>query len=200
MKRCDLSLRHLDGPCRTFRSTRPGRIGILGKSGASHRAVRHAEAVNSAVSTGCFQLGRHERHRRQVVDFLGAGLFKDLGQRRLIEQIRLVQGNAVAEMLDALEVFGAGPADDAADLVTLVEQELREIAAVLTGDACDESSFCAMQAPSGKLSFVRSRGARSHGAAALPWPYSKRQLEGSRFHLWGGDCAVTAPEAAISLQ
>ena len=44
-------------------------------------------------------------------------------------------------MGDALEVEGARPADHAADLVALVEQELGQVGAVLAGDAGDQCSF-----------------------------------------------------------
>src|SRR5262245_30190536 len=52
-----------------------------------------------------------------------------------------MQSDAIAEMRDALEVFGAGPAHDAVNFVPLVEEQLGEIAAVLPGDASDERPF-----------------------------------------------------------
>lgn len=45
------------------------------------------------------------------------------------------------DVVDALRVESAGAADDAVDFIALREQELREIAAVLPGDARNECFF-----------------------------------------------------------
>ena len=45
----------------------------------------------------------------------------------------------VADVFDALEVLGAGPADHAVDAVALGEEQLGQVRAVLAGDAGDES-------------------------------------------------------------
>ena len=71
---------------------------------------------------------RHEGHGREVVDFVGLGLLEDAANRGGIEQVALEQLNAVAEMFDALEVLGAGAAHHAANAITLVQKQLREIA------------------------------------------------------------------------
>ena len=46
-----------------------------------------------------------------------------------------MQFDTVAQMADALEVLGARSAHDAVDGVALGEQQLGQIAAVLTGDS-----------------------------------------------------------------
>ena len=46
------------------------------------------------------------------------------------------------EMLDAAGVEGGGTADDAMDLIPLVQQEFGEVGAVLACDAGDEAFSC----------------------------------------------------------
>src|SRR5205807_9226763 len=57
----------------------------------------------------------------------------------LVEQVGLVQVDLVSEVVNPLECLGASPADDAVDLVALGEQQLGEVAAVLAGDAGNQS-------------------------------------------------------------
>ena len=49
-----------------------------------------------------------------------------------------LQLDPVEQVLDAPVVRGACAPDDAVDLVAFAEEQLREIGAVLTGDAADE--------------------------------------------------------------
>ena len=44
--------------------------------------------------------------------------------------------------LDPLEVFGAGTADHAVDLVAVGQEELGQVGPVLPGDAGDQCSAC----------------------------------------------------------
>src|SRR5690606_6758319 len=57
------------------------------------------------------------------------------------EQVAGHQGDAVLEVGDPLEVHRAGAAHHADDLVVAFEEQLGEVAAVLAGDAGDESSL-----------------------------------------------------------
>ena len=59
-------------------------------------------------------------------------------QRQLIEQVRLDEIDTAAQMLDAGEILRAGSAHHAEHLISLVQQQLREIGTVLPGDAGDE--------------------------------------------------------------
>ena len=52
-----------------------------------------------------------------------------------------MQDDAVAQVLDAVELLGGRAADHAVDLVALLEQEVGEIRAVLAGDAGDEGGL-----------------------------------------------------------
>lgn len=47
----------------------------------------------------------------------------------------------LVKVLDPAGVEGAASSDDAVDLVALVDEELGQVAAVLTGDAGDEGNF-----------------------------------------------------------
>ena len=82
-------------------------------------------------------------HRGDLAD----GRFPDLvrldgaqhvDERELVEQVRLPQIDAVAEMRDALEVLRARPAHHADDPVALLEQQLGQVRPVLARDAGDE--------------------------------------------------------------
>ena len=80
----------------------------------------------------------HERHRREVVDLGGLGGAQRIDERALVEQVALVEGDAVADVLDALELLGRGAAHHAVDLIALLEQQLGQIGAVLAGHPGDE--------------------------------------------------------------
>src|SRR5262249_123935 len=69
---------------------------------------------------------------------------------KLVEQVGLMELNAVGEVSDALEVLGARPAHHAMDLVALLQEPVRQIAAVLSRNACNDSllhGFSRTQAP-----------------------------------------------------
>jgi hypothetical protein len=52
-----------------------------------------------------------------------------------------VEGDAVAQVLDALELLRRRAADHAVDLVALVQQQLRQVRTVLAGDSRDQCSL-----------------------------------------------------------
>ena len=49
-----------------------------------------------------------------------------------------MQGDPVAQVLDAVELLRRGAADHAVHVVAVLEQQLGEVGAVLAGDAGDE--------------------------------------------------------------
>src|SRR3954451_5653585 len=49
-----------------------------------------------------------------------------------------MEGDAIAKVLDPLELLRRGPAHHAVDLVTMVEEQLRKVGAVLPGDPGEE--------------------------------------------------------------
>jgi hypothetical protein len=70
---------------------------------------------------------------------VGLGLVQEGDQRELVKEIALAQMHPVLQVRDPLEVVGRSPAHHPIDGVALLEKKLREVGAVLAGDACDES-------------------------------------------------------------
>ena len=84
---------------------------------------------------------RHEGLRGQVVDLVGLQVAEQLRQRELIEQVALVQQDLALEVSDALELFFGRAAHHPVHLVTLREEEVGQVAAVLSSDPGDERAF-----------------------------------------------------------
>src|SRR5438128_463525 len=59
----------------------------------------------------------HKAHGSEVVDLRGLHLAQHINQRQLIEQVRLMQGNALTEVTDALKILRAGAANDAVHFI-----------------------------------------------------------------------------------
>ncbi len=95
--------------------------------------------LNSAGEGGLDPGHRHEGHRREVVDLLRFGGPHRVHERALVEQIALVQDDAVADVLDPVELLGRGATHHPVDVVPLLQQQLRQEGAVL---ACDSSYEC----------------------------------------------------------
>jgi len=83
--------------------------------------------------------------RPEVVDLVGLDLLENAPEARPVGQVAVVQEQPRAglvrvdvEVIDPVRVEGAGATDDAVDLVALLEQELREVRAVLASDAGDQ--------------------------------------------------------------
>jgi hypothetical protein len=84
----------------------------------------------------------------EVVDLVGLELVEELGQRRRVGQVPVVGEKAdarlvrvVVEVIDPVGVEARGTADDAVDLVALLQQELGQVGAVLAGDAGDQRTL-----------------------------------------------------------
>ena len=92
-----------------------------------------------------------------------------------------MQRDAVAQLLDPIELLGRGAPHHAVDLVALVEQQLRQVGAVLPGDARDQrgaaiahlagSLYSAGDAPVDTRTLTPAVRARCDGGAAwsLAW-------------------------------
>ncbi len=80
----------------------------------------------------------HEGHRRQVVDLIWLGGPHGVHERALVEQIALVQDDAVADVLDAVELLGGGASHHPVYVVAVLEEQFGEVGPVLTGDPGDE--------------------------------------------------------------
>ena len=84
---------------------------------------------------------RHRGHRGEVVDLVRSGLAENVDQGALIEQVAGIEGDPIRDRLEPLEVPVGRPADEAVDLVALLEQELGEVAAVLAADSRDQGAL-----------------------------------------------------------
>ena len=113
---------------------------------SSTRSVPSASelAVYSGVSNETADVAL----RGEVVDLVRLDLLDDADQVGGIGQIAVMQVQAHAalvrilvQMIDAVGVERGGAALDAVNLVALVEQQLRQVGAVLAGDAGDQGSF-----------------------------------------------------------
>src|SRR5262249_46016029 len=83
----------------------------------------------------------HERHRREVVELVRPNLVDRSNERQLVEQVGRFQRDAIEQMFDAPEIGRARSADETEDFVPIVEQQLSEIRAVLSGNSGDNGSL-----------------------------------------------------------
>ena len=124
----------------------------------------------------------HVRLRAEVVDLVGLELVEQPHEARRVRQVGVVQEEldpllvrVAVEVVDALGVERRRAADEAVDLVALVEQLLGEERAVLPGDAGDERAWHARQC------YRRARacrgGRRRSSATGAPAP--DRRLHGA---------------------
>lgn len=109
--------------------------------------ARDADAGELARQHGLVPGGAHEALGRQVVDLVGPGLFQRLHQALGVQQVARQHVHLAAQMRDALVGLGAAAAGEAVDLVAFFQQQLREVAAVLAGDAGDERALRQILSP-----------------------------------------------------
>ena len=91
------------------------------------------------------------RHRTEVVDLVRLHVADDADEVGAVAEVAVVQLDLLdvdvtdevihVEVLNALGVEAGRAADEAMDLVALVEQELSEVGAVLAGDAGNQCAF-----------------------------------------------------------
>jgi hypothetical protein len=74
----------------------------------------------------------------QVVDLGRLDRLERAREAVLVDEVAVVQRQPVADVVDPPGVERAAAADEAVDLVPFFQQQLRQVAAVLTGDAGDE--------------------------------------------------------------
>ena len=79
----------------------------------------------------------------QIVDLIGLDLAHQTDQAGGIGQVAVVQSDRVLldQMVDTSCVGDGSAADDAMDLIALLQQKLCQIRAVLTGDASNQCFF-----------------------------------------------------------
>ena len=126
-------------------SQRSERIGVRGVFGLFER--RHDMALS-----------------RKVVDFIWPNLLHHMRQACAIRHIAVVQRErsglsrlAFEKMVDARGVEERSPTLDAVNPITFLQQELRQIGAVLPGDACNQcSSLFHCSSPSCRIRVPRA--------------------------------------------
>ncbi len=103
-----------------------------------------AQGVTVGGVLGRLKADRHVALGAQVVDLIGLHLLHDADQVGAVGQVAVVQHQAritlvgvLVQMIDPLGVEAAGPSLDAMHHIALLEQQLSQVATVLTGDACD---------------------------------------------------------------
>ena len=150
---------------------------------SSRRSVPSASelAVYSGVSkdTATWRLGA------EIVDLVGLHLRHHADQVGGVGQVAVMQLEAgarhvavVVQMVDAAGVEGGGAALDAVHLIPLLEQQFREIGAVLAGDAGDEGDLATIRhhVPSVAGRPARAQrggpkaGCLAAGGAVRKWP------------------------------
>ena len=79
----------------------------------------------------------------QIVDLVGLDLVHQTDQAGGIGQVAVVQGDRVLldQVVDTSGVGDGSTADNAVDLIALLQQKLCQIGTVLTGDTSDECFF-----------------------------------------------------------
>ena len=84
----------------------------------------------------------------EVIDLIGLHLLDDPDQVGAVGEVSVVENKSriafmwiLIEVINPAGVEAASPPLDAMHLVTLIQQEFRQIAAILTGDASDQSGF-----------------------------------------------------------
>src|SRR5204863_8166487 len=100
----------------------------------------HARHTESRELAGQYRLrprGLYKTLRREIVDLVGLTFVHRVGERRLVEEIGGHELDPIDEMTDALIWRRRTAAHDAYHAIALVEQELREIGPVLSGNAGD---------------------------------------------------------------
>jgi len=74
----------------------------------------------------------------EVVDLVRVQGFEGAGEAVLVDEVAVVEDQLLPDVVDSPGVEGAAPAHEPVHLVALVEQQLREVAAVLPRDPGDE--------------------------------------------------------------
>src|SRR6516225_1635452 len=87
--------------------------------------------------------------RAEIVDLAGIDLLKYPAQHRAVREVAVMQRQPFAgevriviEVIDAIGVEQACPADQTVHLVALGEQKLGQVRAILPGNTGDQGAFC----------------------------------------------------------
>ena len=149
MERRRLGLRGLGDPAEQLAGRRLVEAGgfLEAEEADSLEQPQRADCVDIRRVLGHLETDGDVGLGAEVVDLVRANFTHQLGQVVGVAQVAVVQlqlaALGVRVLVDAVDAPGVErgrAADDAVDLVALAEQELREVRAVLSGDAGDESA------------------------------------------------------------
>ena len=124
--------------------------GFVCKTADAYRLkdAQGAQSIHVGGVFRCLEAHRHMALGAEVVDLIGLHLLNDALQVAAVAQVAVVQLQALIqlvriliEVIDPGGVETAGPALDAMHGVALLQQQLRQVAAVLAGDAGDQRVF-----------------------------------------------------------
>ena len=105
--------------------------------------ARDAQARELGREHGLAPRRRHEGLRGQVVHLVGAALLEQADERELVQEVRLSELQAMADVLQPLAIVLARSPDHAEDRVALLEKQFGEVGAVLSRDPRDECASAA---------------------------------------------------------
>jgi hypothetical protein len=100
--------------------------------------AKDAEGGDARRVLGHVEGDLHVALRGQVVDLVGSDRLQGADEAVLVYEVAVMQLEALTDVVDAPGVEGAAPTDEAVDLVSLLEEQLGQVAAVLARDSRDE--------------------------------------------------------------
>ena len=126
--------------------------------------------------------------RREVVDLVGLGLLDQAHEVRAVAHVPVMEYKAVSaamgvsvQMVNSLSIEGRSSSLHAVDLVSLLEEELGEVGAVLPRDAGDQRFLHVVSSASSRASFghVLEEGLDAAREGGLePAPEGAEEVEG----------------------
>ncbi len=122
-----------------------GRLVEAGLGAGVAHGVQEAQGAKGGDIGGVLrdlEAGPHVRLSREVVDLVGLDLTQETRQVGAVGDVAVVQRQVgrilvavLVEMVDAMRIEGAGPPDNAMDLVAPIQEKLCQVGAILPGDA-----------------------------------------------------------------
>jgi len=101
----------------------------------------HTQCSKLGGEHGLNETGWNKGLGSQVVDLIRVVLVQYSVNRGLIQKISFFQNNLRAKVLDPFEMFTRGAPDNTYDLVRFLEEVLRQIRPILSGNAGYNRSF-----------------------------------------------------------
>ena len=113
---------------------------------ADTNGFQHTQNAQSVHIAGIFRSIKGDLNMAlsgQIIDLIGLDLAHQTDQTRGIGQIAVVQGDSVLldQVVNTSGVGDGRPADDAVDLIALLQKELCQIGTILTSDTGNQCFF-----------------------------------------------------------